>query len=359
MKKSDKVSLIVIVLLVIVPPIIILCCFAHGISGILLGVLAFAYSAAVAYGIYELAKDHIFKSENPWINLLKYILFMLIPWVTIMGGLTYVGLQLEEKYTDNQRTLEIKNHVIESAISIQSKLSSIDSLISTYREMDTCVEVHAISQYSIPMTGARSDRLKKKIKMYNDVYNKLKIERDNYQYVNKQDLTKQEMLLWFDNDTISPLKNGEFKSLLPAKNEVSVNYDEHKLSTFSDLEKVVDYISTYFTRNGITFWSSGIEKLEKTINAVKDARILVFVHFEYMIHPCIEAHGFIGGAIRANLRLWNFEDNMLVDTMKVYAQNSERITSTSVILNEDEVHADLMQNLYEQIQYKLSQKYFQ
>ena len=356
MNKTDRISLIVIILLVIVPPIIILLCFANGISGILLGVSAFVYSGAVAFGIHGLVDSHIFQSENPWINILKYILFMIIPWVTILGGLTYAGLQLEEKFIHNQRMLEIKSNVIEPAVSIHSKLFIIDSLINTCREMDSCVQVHAISKYTIPIIGTISDQLKVKIRRYHDVYNKLEKDRDNYHPVNKRDLAKQEIVLWFDNDTITPLKNGDFKSLLPAENEASVNYDEYKLSSFSDLEKVVKYISTHFTVNGITLWSSGTEELEKSINTVKNARFLVFVNFEYMIHPDIEAHGYTGGAIRANLRLWDFEKNVFVDTMKVYAQNSERIKSTSVILKEDEILADLMQNLYGHNQHKLSQK---
>lgn len=356
MDKTDKKVLVVIALSVVIPPVAILLCRANGVSGLWLWVIILAYASWVASLIYELASDYIPKSENPWVEVLKRLVFMVIPWIAIMIGFFFVGTMLEERHVRQERISAVQEDVIDRAVAIKGKLAIIDSLIGIYRVSEECVSARALSDVDAIAYRVNKELLKQKIKRYNEIRDILKKEHDEYKTVSVNDLKKLKMLFWFCNDSVSPLKSGTLEDVFPVKDSVTVKYDDFKMVGFTDMGKVEEYIVKNYTKGGITVWGTATGELKDRLYDVKSARNMVFVNYEYMITPSTNGLQFFGGAVRANLRIWNFEKEAFVDTIKVYAENTKQIRTKSVVLGSGEVQYDLMNNLYDQILYSLSMK---
>lgn len=356
MEKTDKKVLVVIALSVIIPPIAILLCRANGISSLWLWLITLAYAIWVASLIYELASDYIVKSENPWVEVLKRLVFMIIPWLAIMIGFFFVGNLLEERHVRQERISAVQEDVIDRAVAIKGKLATIDSLIGIYRVSEKCVSARALSDVDVIAYRVNKELLKQKIKRYNEIHDILKKEHDEYKIVSVNDLKKLKMLFWFCNDSIRPLRNGTLNAVFPVKDSVTVKYDDFKMVGFTDMGKVEEYIVKNYTKGGITVWSTATGELRDRIYDVKSARNMAFVNYEYMITPSTNGLQFFGGAVRANLRIWNFEKETFVDSIKVYAENTKEIRTRSMVLGNEEVQYDLMKNLYDQILYSLSMK---
>lgn len=356
MDKTEKKVLAFIAISVIIPPIIVLLCRANGISGMWLGFIIVAYASWVAFIIYDLASDYIIKSKSLGAEVLKRVIFMVIPWFAIMIGFFFVGNLLEERHVRQERISAVQEDVIDRALAIEGKLATIDSLINIYRLSDKCVSARALSDVDAIAYRGNKELFNLKRKRYNEIYDILKKEHDEYKDVSVNDLKKPKILFWFCNDSISPLKNGTLEAVFPVKDSVTVKYDDFKMEGFTDMEKVEEYIVKNYTAGGIVLWSTAMDDLRDRICDVRSARNIAFVNYEYMIIPSTNGLQFFGGAVRANLRIWNFEKEAFVDTIKVYAENTKQIRTGAMVLGNEEVQNDLMNNFYDQILYSLSVK---